>query len=317
MSTIFLRSCACHRSPLPRACHVSQRGAGLTHVSRWTSVATGKWLLGSGASAGNPATNRHLDEVAKRRAAVKSAVIIGASSGVGRELARAFARLGTQLVIVARDERDLSAIASDIQLRFGVACWPVVQDIAAREWNVADLVATCRERLGVIDALLVPAGAVSPDDVGPNAAAIAPVLDVNFVGPARIAAAFGTLMSEQKSGTIVLFSSIAAAAPRSKNVAYSAAKAALETYAKGLRHSLSAFGVEVQTLALGYVDTAQSFGLRLLFPVVSPEAVARHVVERIAPRTRVGGLRYFPRFWRLVTTILRLLPWFVYRRLQF
>ena len=103
-------------------------------------------------------------------------------------------------------------------------------------------------------------------------------------------------------------------APRSKNPAYSAAKAALETYAAGLRHALASRNVAVMVVALGYVDTPQSFGLSLLLPIASPEAVAEHVVRRLRG---AGGKAYFPRFWWGVTTTLRLMPWSIYRRLQF
>jgi hypothetical protein len=68
-------------------------------------------------------------------------------------------------------------------------------------------------------------------------------------------------------------------------------------------------------VALGYVDTPQTFGHRLLFPKERPEAVADHVVKRLTRRR--DGKGYFPRFWWLITACLRLLPWFLYRRLQF
>ena len=92
------------------------------------------------------------------------------------------------------------------------------------------------------------------------------------------------------------------------------AKAALETYAKALRITLEPRGVRVFVVALGYVDTALSFGMRLLFPVADPAAVAAFVVRQ---GLRKSGKRHFPAFWWGITTVLRLLPWFIYRRLSF
>jgi short-subunit dehydrogenase len=121
-------------------------------------------------------------------------------------------------------------------------------------------------------------------------------------------------MAERGRGSLVLFSSIAAAAPRRRNAAYSAAKAALEVYAKALRHELEPRGVKVLVIALGYVDTRQSYGMRLLFPIARPESVAEYVA---GAAQHSAGKRHFPWFWFWITALLRLLPWSIYRRLSF
>ena len=245
---------------------------------------------------------------------MSSAVIVGASSGVGRALATTFAAAGFDLVVVARDARDLEATAADIRLRHGVTCVARAQDIGAADWDVQAFLELCAATLGRIDCVLVPAGAISEDDHGANPEVVNPLLATNFVGPARIAAAFGNRMAATGGGSIVLFSSIAAAAPRQKNAAYSAAKAALETYAKALRTTFDARGVRVLVVSLGYVDTALSFGLPLRFPVASPAAVAKYVLDR---GLHAAGKHHFPAFWWWITTVLRHLPWFIYRRLSF
>jgi decaprenylphospho-beta-D-erythro-pentofuranosid-2-ulose 2-reductase len=244
---------------------------------------------------------------------VSSAVVIGASSGVGRALAERLAREGFDLVLVARDARDLEPLASDLFLRFGRSCSFIVADIGDVDWQATAFYQECTRRLGEVELLLVPAGGASADDVGAASEAISGVFATNFLGPARAAAAFGHAMGERGRGTIVLFSSIAAAAPRRRNPAYSAAKAALETYARGLRHALDPKGVHVTVIALGYVDTAQSYGQGLMFPVATPTDVANYAF-RVA---RHGGKHYYPWFWYWVVTILRMLPWRVYARLSF
>lgn len=247
-------------------------------------------------------------------ASVSSAVIVGASSGLGRSLAPALARAGFNLVLVARDGRDLEATASDVRVRHGVTCAAVVQDIGAADWDVQGFVNTCTATLGRVDCVLVPAGAVSDDDHGANPAAVWPLAATNYLGPARVAAAFGRQMADAGGGSIILFSSIAAAAPRQKNAAYSAAKAALETYAKALRTALEPRGVRVLVLTIGYLDTALSFGMPLKFPVANPSVVAEYIVKRCL---RASGKRHHPLFWGWITLILRHLPWFIYRRLSF
>jgi short-subunit dehydrogenase len=244
-------------------------------------------------------------------------VIVGASSGVGRVLVRTLASEGWHLVITARDAADLEASAADARLRHGGSCVPLAEDIARPDFDVEVFADRCFAELDGVDSLLVPAGAVASNDEGPVAAAIPDLLGTNFLGPARLAAAFGRRMMTRRAGTIVLFSSIAAAAPRTRNVAYSAAKAALETYAKGLRHALAPFGVDVLVLVLGYVDTPQSFGQKLLFPVASPESVGRAVARRLSRRRGRGGRMHYPKFWWWITTALRYTPWWIYRQLKF
>jgi NAD(P)-dependent dehydrogenase (short-subunit alcohol dehydrogenase family) len=250
-------------------------------------------------------------------ALVHSAVIVGASSGVGRALCRRLARERVDLVIASRDVRDLDPTCSDLELRYGIRCRSLAVDIAAPDFDAAALLDGCEERIGRIDTLLVPAGGAVDSDQGPNAEALDAVVGPNFTGPAKLAATFGGRFAERGGGAVVLFSSIAAVAPRTQNPAYSAAKAALETYARGLGHALWRNGVGIWVVALGYVDTPQTFGLRLLFPKKSPDAVADYVVKQLIQKPEWSGKRYYPGFWWWVTACLRLLPWFLYRRLRF
>jgi len=241
------------------------------------------------------------------------AVVVGATSGVGRALARSLAAAGYELVIAARDRAELDVVTADIVFRHGRSCHALSQDIADPAWDAEAFAAACFDKLGGrIDCLFVPAGGAREDDWGPNPEVVAPVAGLNFVGPARLGAAFARRMERAGSGAIVFVSSIAAAAPRSENSAYSAAKAALEVYAAGLRHALEPRGVRVISAVLGYVDTPQSFGREFALPVAAPEAVA----ERLIQLSRgPGGTYHLPRFWWLVTTTLRALPWTVYRHL--
>lgn len=245
----------------------------------------------------------------------RGAVVVGASAGVGRALAAELAAQGWDLVVAAREARDLAAVADDLELR-----WPV--DVVARPFEmsgsdqeIARFCEECATRLETIDAVFVTVGQVDAVDRGlGDLATIERLVRVNYTNVLKLIARFGTLLEAQGGGTIALFSSIAAAAPRSRNVVYASAKAGLEAYCRGLRHYFAGTGVTIQVYALGYVDTAMSFGQKLIFPVVSPRRVARFVVANAA---RDLGRIYYPRFWYLVTRALRCLPWFVYKRLQF
>ena len=253
-------------------------------------------------------------ELTARRPAGR-AVVVGASSGVGRALAEELADRGWDLVISAREERDLAALAGDLELRHGARVHPQAIDLAEPDFDGRAYSEACVGRLGEIDAFFVTAGLVDSRDRGPGEPEVtARVILVNYAGVVQLIARFAELFEARGAGTLVSFSSIAAAAPRSQNTVYSSAKAGLETYCQGLRHHLSQTPVILQTYALGYVDTAMSFGMKLLFPVASPASIARYVVDHL---DRDHGRLYLPRFWALVVLALRALPWSIYKRLSF
>jgi decaprenylphospho-beta-D-erythro-pentofuranosid-2-ulose 2-reductase len=245
----------------------------------------------------------------------RGAVVIGASSGVGRALAHALANAGYDLVLAARSVRDLEAVASDVEARHDVRALPLPLDIVGDDSELDAWLEGCRAALPSIAVVLIPAGIVDDDDDGVTDWKLTDgLIATNFTAVVKLASAFLGQFEARQRGTLVLFSSIATAAPRRRNVAYTAAKSALESYARSLQHRYAESEIRVQVYVLGYVDTAMTRGRRLLFPVVSPSRVADSVVDGLQQSHR---LRYVPRFWASVVFVLRRLPWSVYRRLEF
>ncbi len=243
------------------------------------------------------------------------AVIVGASTGVGRALALRLALEGASLFLVARGERDLDSVISDLSVRFQGEYRKMVVDLCGTSFDPQDLLDAAVEFLAEVDSVFFPVGAVSESDVGvPDPGVVEQMMTTNAVAVLKAASCFGEYFQKRRQGRIVLFSSIAAAAPRNRNTAYSAAKAAIETFAKGLRHTLEPSGVRVHVCVLGYVDTAMTFGKRLFFPIASPVRIADDIVRDLKSP---GGRKYYPRFWGPVTLILRHLPWWFYRKLSF
>lgn len=245
----------------------------------------------------------------------KTAVIVGASSGVGRALASALAAHGWKLVLSARDRRDLDALAADLTLRFNAECHPIPVDLSNCDYSGAAFCEQCVSALGIIDVLFYVAGAIDDHDDGcTDDETTRKLAEVNYVAAIKTLGAFAKLFEQGGRGTLVGFSSIAAAAPRRQNVVYASAKAGLEAYLRGLRHRFADTSVLVQGYALGYVDTAMAYGKKLLLPAVSADAVANEVVRNLS---RDIGIKYYPAYWWLITLTLRLLPWFIYKRLRF
>ena len=245
----------------------------------------------------------------------RSAVVVGGSAGVGRALCDELARRGYDLVVSARDTDDLAAVAADVGLRHDVRVTPVPVDLCGPADALDRYVDECVAALGDIDAVLIPAGAVSDLDDGTAPADVTTdLVRTNFQSVAMLTAAFVERFDGRGRGTIVLFSSIAVATPRGRNAAYGAAKAALEYYGRSLQHRFAGRDVRVQIYALGYVDTAMAAGRTVLFPAASPQRIAGRVVRGLDGDHRFS---YLPRYWRAVVFVLRRLPWPIYRRLRF
>lgn len=243
-----------------------------------------------------------------------TAVVIGASAGVGRALSEALAERRQNLVLVASDAEDLDVLAAHLRTVHGVDVRTVAVDASDPTACVAK-VAEAAAPFGDIDGLYFPIGASRRDDLALlDAPDILAILNSNLTVVMALTTHFLPQLQQQPHARIVGFGSIAAVRGRKGNIVYSAAKRGLESYFESLRHLSVGSSVCVQFLRLGYVDSQQSFGQRLLFPVVSPTQVAAYVM---ANAENDFGARYFPRFWQLIALAVAWLPWPLYKKLNF
>jgi short-subunit dehydrogenase len=241
-----------------------------------------------------------------------TAVVVGASSGLGRALAVELARAGHPLLLVASDARDLSAIAADLQLRHDAQVATVAIDLASVANPGARLVDALAE-LPPASMLLLPVGmSRNDDDTTLGAAAIGQLLAINLHAPLAIAHALLPALLASR-GAIVGFGSIAAVRGRGRNVVYAAAKRGLETFFESLRHRHLPGALRVQFYRLGFLRSNLTHGLKLPLPAAEPAAVAYKVVRNL-PRGSFD--RYEPRWWGLVALLVRHLPWPVFRRMK-
>ena len=245
----------------------------------------------------------------------KKAVVIGASSGVGRALAEELAKDGYDMVISARDERSLTAVAQDLAVRYDSQVHVQTLDLASDAFLAEGYVEACLDKLGKLDGLFITAGVSIDDDHGINDSKdISLLINTNYSSLVQLINQFAEPLKESSSGVISVVSSIAAHAPRSSNLVYASAKSALETYCLGLRHYLAAHNVNVNIVALGYADTALAYGKKLLFPKAPPATIAKYILKI---STKNKGLVFYPGYWRIITFILSCLPWTIYKRLSF
>jgi hypothetical protein len=184
----------------------------------------------------------------------KVVIVTGASSGIGRETALAFAREGARVVLAARAEsklRDLAESHPEWRDRFLV----VPADVTKDE-DVQQLVATTIARFGRIDILVNNAG------VGMRATFenmpltdVRSLMEVNLYGPIRCIQAVLPHMRQQRAGQIVNVGSVLSMVVALRNSAYCASKFALLALSDTLRMELHGTGIEIVSVLPAYTDT--------------------------------------------------------------
>lgn len=176
-----------------------------------------------------------------------TALITGASSGIGATYAERFARRGHDLVLVARDAARLEALAARLHDECGVAVEVLRADLT-RSDDIAVVEARLREdaRIGI---LINNAGmAQSGGFAAQTAEAIERLIALNVTAPTRLAAAVATRFAEAGTGAIVNIGSVVGFAPEYGMTIYGATKAFVLFLSQGLDLELSPRGVHVQAV---------------------------------------------------------------------
>ena len=182
------------------------------------------------------------------------AVVTGASSGIGRELAARFAEAGFDLVVAAEDERIGSAARSFAE--HAIKAVPVQADLATFD-GIEALCWAIRATGRAPEALAINAGVgVAGDFVRDNdLSAELRLIGLNITGAVHLAKRVLPGMIAAGRGGVLFTSSIAATAPGPYHATYAASKAFLLSFAEALRHELRDTGVTVTALLPGPTDT--------------------------------------------------------------
>jgi NAD(P)-dependent dehydrogenase (short-subunit alcohol dehydrogenase family) len=187
----------------------------------------------------------------------RAVVVTGASRGLGAALARELGARGARLVLVARDERRLRAVADDIQARGGEA-HAVPADVADKE-AVYPLAGTAAALVGPIDVLIHNASTLGRTPLrallDTECEDLSHVLDVNLVGPFRLTRAVAGSMALRRTGVVVHVTSDASISAYPEWGAYSVSKAGLDHLSRIWAAELDLHGVKVISVDPGEMDT--------------------------------------------------------------
>jgi len=189
----------------------------------------------------------------------KVVLITGASSGIGHATALLFAAKGARLVLVARRRERLEALAAEAKA-LGSQAIIVAGDLRGEATSLAAVTAA-KEAFGRIDILIANAGTGNYKNlVETTAAEYDEIMDGNFKSTWLIARHTVPVMIAQKSGQIVLVSSVAGLYGYAGEATYCAAKFAQMGFAQGLDSELRPHGIKVGTINPGGVKTEFAIG---------------------------------------------------------
>jgi len=238
-------------------------------------------------------------------------LITGASSGIGRSLARRLAAAGDPVAVLARRGELLDSLVKEIEQAGGRGL-ALRADVTRRN-EVWDAVARVEGQLGPVERLVANAGggsAVTAERF--DAAQIEASLSLNVLGVAYSIEAVLPTMLERRSGHLVATSSLAAYRGLPTAAAYSAAKAALTNMMESLRVDLRLKGVDVTVIAPGFVRVSPKSRKRrkpFSLDVEDATRLMQRAIDRRLP------FYAFPLSMRFAVAMARLLPARVYDRL--
>ena len=190
----------------------------------------------------------------------RTALVTGASRGIGEAIARRFAERGARVMLAARSADSLEALAEELR-RSGAEAASVALDLRDPD-GLAAALASLQEPFDAIDILVNNAG-ITADNLllRMRLEEWESVLATNLTGAFLVTKALAKGMVRRRWGRIVSISSVVGLMGNAGQVNYAAAKAGLVGFSKSLARELGSRGITVNVVAPGYVETAMTESL--------------------------------------------------------
>lgn len=182
------------------------------------------------------------------------ALVTGASSGVGREIALILASKGWNLILVARSQEKLIKLQSELIENYKVQADYFCADLS-KTTAPAEIKAFCDSKNYVVDLLVNNAGAGLFGESVELGDKVVAMLNLNDVCLTQMCAIFGKQMKDRKHGSILNIGSLAGNQPTAYFASYAASKSYVLFYSVALRHELGRYGVNVTCVQPGYIRT--------------------------------------------------------------
>lgn len=244
------------------------------------------------------------------------AVLLGATSGMGREIARILAMRGDRIFLLGRTAEDLQRSALDLEFRYTspTTVGYALCDLERPEHftpalNAAD------SALDQFDTVIITAALFATQaELEADPDLLRRLLNINVVNTILFCEQVRERLLNRGGGQLAVFSSVAGDRGRSPVVLYGASKASISAYLEGLDHKFHSQGLSVLCIKPGFVKTEMTANLTPPPFAGDPIHVAKDVVRALDRRQAV---LYTPASWSLIMSAIRSLPRSVMRRIHF
>jgi short-subunit dehydrogenase len=241
----------------------------------------------------------------------KTVIITGGSEGVGAAAARLFAEAGANLMLVARNRKNLEAIAAELRDKSRVEIFPM--DVADAD-SCVDLFKKTQFEFGRIDVLVNNAGFHARGDVESiSAEDLGRTIDVNLRAPIMLTRLALPYIRESGGGAIINVASLAGRTPVPGSAAYSASKFGLRAFTFSLAEEIPDSGIKLAVVSPGPIatqfilaDIDTTSDLTFSQPMSTAEEVAQAILDLCGNNQREQAM---PVISGLLTTVGYLVPW--------
>ena len=244
-------------------------------------------------------------------------IIVGASDGLGAELARLLAREGYTLALLARRKDALDVLADEInRTNNEKRAFTYAHDVTEYD-KVPDLLRRIVSDLGGLDLVVFLAGVNYPPG-GMDRYSFdndRRMVETNLIGAIAWLNPVSEMFQSAKTGQIVGIGSVAGDRGRVGNPGYNTSKAGLATYLEALRNRLTRHNVNVLTVKPGFLKTEMLKAAQGPTPfAIPPGKAAQDILKAMKNRKQVI---YTPPIWRWIMLAIQHTPSFIFRRLSF
>jgi uncharacterized protein len=212
------------------------------------------------------------------------ALITGASRGIGRHVALALGRRGMDLVLAARSQDGLDAVAEQVRAATGVTVWTLTVDLGDRE-QAAGLAGRAEAAAGRIDVLVNNAGlesAVHPDEASLDE--LGAMTDINLLAPMVLTRTVLPGMIQRGRGHVVNMASMSGLLAMAYQESYNATKFGLVGYTRALRLSAQdqAWGISASVICPGFMAGEGMYANQIRdYGVTAPKTIGTLPVELV------------------------------------
>lgn len=239
---------------------------------------------------------------------MKKVIVVGGTSGIGLEIAKEHLSIGNQVAVTGRREDELKKI--ETEYKNSIIQKQDVKDFKSSKKIFLDLVA----KLGGLDEIYYCSGIIYKISIDEfDTEKDLEMIQVNYSGAVALLNEAAIYFQTKKSGKIIGISSIAGDRGRVGNPVYNSSKAALSTYLESLKNRLSKKNITVLTVKPGFVDTDMTKGLKGLFWLISANKAAK-IIIKAAEKNKEDI--YVPFRWWFVAAIIKLIPNFIFKKLN-